>query len=83
MQRHILNKRKLPAHTQKIGFFRGEAWRIQRKNSSETTFDENNSGFKKCLMDGGYPQTLTENLLSEIKFTEKKYCHSRHNTNPQ
>ena len=42
----------------KIGLFGGEAWRIQRKNSSETTFDENNSDFKKCLIDRGYPQTL-------------------------
>ena len=69
-------------HT-KIGFVRGEALRIQRKNSSEKNFEENNSNFKKCLMDRGYPQTLIENLLSEIKFTEKKYCHSWHNTNPQ
>ena len=59
-------------HT-KIGFVRGEALRIQRKNSSETNFEENNSNFKKCLMDRGYPQTLIENLLSEIKFTEREY----------
>ena len=47
-------------------------------------------------MERGCPQNLIENLLPEIKFTEreskllkkttrrkKKYCHSRHNTNPQ
>ena len=45
--------------------------RILRKNSSETTFEENNSNFLR-LMDKGYPQTLIENLLSEIKFTERK-----------
>ena len=50
----------------KKGFVKGEALRILRKNSSETTFEENNS--KKRLMDGGYPQTLIEDLLSEIKF---------------
>ena len=54
------------------GFVKGEALRILRKNSSETTFEENNSNFlkKKRLMDGGYPQILIENLLSEIKFTK-------------
>ena len=41
------------------------------KNSSETTFEENDSNLKKeRLMDGGYPQSLIENLLSEIKFTK-------------
>ena len=54
MQRHILNKRK-PSSTHisphvtlqmlKKGFFKGEALRILRKNSSETTFEENNSNF--------------------------------------
>ena len=44
--------------------------KILRKNSSETTFEENNSNLKKCLMDGGYPQSLMENLLLEIKFTK-------------
>ena len=42
-----------------------------KKNFSETTFEENNSNFKKNrLMDGGYPQSLIENQLSEIKFTK-------------
>ena len=46
--------------------------RILRKSSSETTFEENNSNFKRSLIDSGYAQTLIENLLSEIKFTERK-----------
>ena len=47
--------------------------RILRKNSSETTFEKNNSNsLKKRLIDSGYAQTLRENLLSEIKFTERK-----------
>ena len=54
-------------------FVKGEALRILRKNSSETTFEEKHSNFKKRLMDRGYPQTLIENLLSEIKFTEREY----------
>ena len=44
--------------------------RILRTNSSETTFGENISNFKKRLIDRGYPQTSIENLLSDIKFTE-------------
>ena len=84
MQRHILNKRK-PSCTHispgvtlqvlKKGFVKGEALRILRKNSSETTFEEKHSNVKKLLMDRGYPQTLIENLitcLSEIKFTERE-----------
>ena len=51
----------------KKGFVKGEALRIPRINSSETTFDENNSNFKKkFLIDGDYPQSLIENLLSEL-----------------
>ena len=39
---------------------KGEALKILRKNSSETTFEENNSNLekKKRLMERGYPQTL-------------------------
>ena len=54
----------------KKGFVKGEALRILRKNSSETTFEKKIHISKKCLMDGGYPQTLIENILSEIKFTK-------------
>ncbi|MCG8408180.1 MAG: hypothetical protein MI923_23520, partial [Phycisphaerales bacterium] len=56
----------------KKGFVKGEALTTLRKNSSETTFEENNSNFFfiKSLMDGGYPQSLIENPLSEIKFTK-------------
>ena len=52
----------------KKGFVQGEALRILRINSSETTFEENNSNLKKekRLMDRGYPQSLIENLLSEL-----------------
>ena len=56
----------------KNGFVKGEALRILRKKSSETTFKENNSNLKKKkrLMDGAYPQSLIKTLLSEIKFTK-------------
>ena len=56
----------------KKGFVKGEALRIQRTNSSKTTFEENISDFKKRLIDRGYPQTMIENLLSDIKFTERE-----------
>ena len=49
----------------KKGFVKGESFRILRTNSSETTFEDNISNFKKRLIDRGYPQTLVENLLSE------------------
>ena len=41
-------------------FVKGEALRILRKNSSETTFEKNNSNLKKRkrLTDGGYPQSF-------------------------
>ena len=56
----------------KKGFVKGEALRILRTNSSKTTFEENISNFKKRLIDRGYPQTMVENLLSDIKFTERE-----------
>ena len=46
--------------------------RILRTNSSKTTFEENISNFKKRLIDRGYPQTMIENLLPDIKFTERE-----------
>ena len=58
MQRHILNKRKascthisprVTLQMLKKEFVKGEALRILGKNSPETTFDENNSNFKKTL----------------------------------
>ena len=36
----------------KKGFVKGEALRILRINSSETTFEENNSNLKKKMLDG-------------------------------
>ena len=61
------------------GFVKGEALRILRTNYSKTTFEENISNFKKRLIDRGYPQTLIENLLSDIKFTERESALMKHN----
>ena len=63
----------------KKGFVKGEAFRILRTNSSETTFEDNISNFKKRLIDRGYPQTLVENLLSDVKFTERESALLKHN----
>ena len=55
MQRHIFNKGKpscihisprVTLQMLKKGFVKGEALRILRKNSSETTYEENNSNLK-------------------------------------
>ena len=53
--------------------------RILRTNSSKTTFEDNISNFKKRLIDRGYPQTMIENLLSDIKFTERESALLKHN----
>ena len=53
--------------------------RILRTNSSKTTFEENSSNFKIRLIDRGYPQTMIENLLSDIKFTERESALLKHN----
>ena len=59
-------------HSPKVkkGFVKGEALRILRKHSSETTFDENNFNFKKTLDGERLPTNFERNLLSDINFTE-------------
>ena len=59
------------------GFIKGEALRLLRTNSSETTFDENirqfNSNIRQDQEDArGYPDTLVNKVLSEVKFEERK-----------
>ena len=59
----------------KKGFVKGEALRILRINSSETTFEENNSNFKKTL-DGRRLPTIFDRkptkLLKRNNKEEKK-----------
>ena len=50
-----------------------------RTNSPKTTFEGNISNFKKRLIDRGYPQTMIENLLLDIKFTERESALLKHN----
>ena len=54
------------------GFIKGEALRLLRTNPSEITFDENIRQFKSSLHVRGYPETLTNKVLSEVKFEERK-----------
>ena len=52
-------------------FVKGEAPRLLRTNSSNKTFEENFTTFKKHLMERGYPQNFIDDTLSEVKFQER------------
>ena len=56
----------------KKGFMKGEALRLLRANSSETTFKTAVSSFKTHLKERGYPETLISTTLVEIKFEDRK-----------
>ena len=53
------------------GFIKGEALRLLRTNSSERTFEENIGKFKRRLQGRGYPDNLSERILSGVKFSER------------
>ena len=55
----------------KKGFVKGQALRLLRTNSSIKMFEENITTFKKHLLERGYPQNLTKNTLSEVKFHDR------------
>ena len=48
----------------KRGFMKGEALRFHRTNSSRINFEEN--------INRGYPEKLTQETLSEVKFESRK-----------
>ena len=52
------------------GFIGGEALRLLRTNSSQTTFEESITNFAACLRNRGYPAATVVKHLSEIKFSE-------------
>ena len=52
------------------GFIRGEALRLLRTNSSQTTSEENITNFAARLRNRGYPAATVVKHLSEIKFSE-------------
>ena len=82
MQRHILNKRKHScAHISprvnlqvlKKDLSKEKPWESCVKNSSETTFEENNSNFKKKTLDGQrLPTNFDRKPTIRIKVTERK-----------
>ena len=53
------------------GFIKGKALRLLRTNSSERTFEENIIQFKRRLRARGYPDNLSERILSGVKFSER------------
>ena len=55
----------------KKGFIKGEALRLVRTNSSEKIFEENRNTFKRRLSVRGYPDKLTDKVLSEVKYHER------------
>lgn len=53
------------------GFIKGEALRLLRTNSSEKTFEENTTQFKRRLRARGYPDNLSKKILSEVNFSQR------------
>ena len=56
----------------KRGFIKGEALRLLCTNSSRINFEENIKKFKTNLIKRGYPEKLTQETLSEVKFESRK-----------
>ena len=56
----------------KKGFIKGEAIRLLRTNSSKTTFEENIKHFKRRLRVRGYPVSLTDKSIQDVKHHELK-----------
>ena len=56
----------------KKGFIKGEALRLLRTNSSETTFKTAVSNFKTHLKERGFPETLISTTLAETRFEDRK-----------
>ena len=65
------------------GFIKGEALRLLRTNSSQTTFEESIINFATRLESRGYPTTTVEKHLSEVKFSERKTSLTNRNKTAQ
>ena len=55
----------------KKGFVKGEALRLLRTNSSKVIFDKNIKNFKTRLISRGYPESMVEKILSEVKYADR------------
>ena len=56
----------------KRGFIKGEATRLLRTNSSQTTFEECLSNFKLRLKAHGYPNNFIERSLTGVHFEDRR-----------
>lgn len=56
----------------KKGFIKGEALRLLRTNSSETTFENSISNFKSRLEARGYNEKMIHTTLSEVHFNNRQ-----------
>ena len=53
-------------------FWKGEALRFLRTNSSQFAFERNIRNFHNCLLERGYPAAILRKYLSEVKFADRK-----------
>ena len=62
----------LPFKLQKRGFIQGEALRLLGTNLVKETFEQSKRDFKHRLCQRGYPVILVKEILTEVKFTDRK-----------
>ena len=56
----------------KKGFIKGEALLLLRTNSIRENFEQSKRDFEHRLCQRGYPLTLVKEILTEVKFTDRK-----------
>ena len=56
----------------KKGFIKGEALRLLRTNSVRENFVKNKRDFEHRLCKRGHPLTLLQEILTDVKFTDRK-----------
>ena len=62
----------LPRSGCKTRFYQGEATRLLRTDSLQTTFEECLSNFKLRLKARGYPNNFIERSLTEVRFEDRR-----------
>ena len=63
------------------GFIKGEALRLLRTNSSETTFEENMKNFSTRLKNRDSPSITVEKHFSGVNFSDRKKALEQRNKN--
>ena len=61
----------VPDNCFRKGFIEDEALRLHGTNSSKETFEDSIKQFNRKLRARGYPDNLSEKILSEVKFSER------------